>query len=95
MELVGRAWSGWAPIASVEVSVDGGLSFRNAATLDDDVASQWAWRGWSYEWSPEPGRHVVACRATDGRGTGQPLEPVWNVGGYSNTAVQQVVVNVV
>jgi DMSO/TMAO reductase YedYZ molybdopterin-dependent catalytic subunit len=91
--LEGRAWSGWAPIESVEVSVDGGASW-DAATLDD-VASQWAWRGWSFAWSPEPGRHVIACRATDARGTGQPLDPVWNVGGYSNTAVQQVVVNVV
>jgi DMSO/TMAO reductase YedYZ molybdopterin-dependent catalytic subunit len=90
--LEGRAWSGWAPIASVEVSVDGGGSW-NAAALDDDE-SPWAWRGWTYEWSPEPGRYVVACRATDAAGTGQPLDPVWNVGGYSNTAVQQIVVEV-
>ena len=89
----GRAWSGWAPVVSVEVSVDGGATW-NEAQLDDDGGSPWAWRGWRFEWSPEPGEYVVACRATDERGTGQPADAVWNVGGYANTAVQRVTVTV-
>ena len=91
--LEGRAWSGWAPIVSVEVSGDGGESW-DAAELRDDVGSPWAWRSWRYEWSPAPGRYVVACRAADAAGNRQPAEPVWNVGGYENTTPQQVVVDV-
>jgi sulfane dehydrogenase subunit SoxC len=93
VRLEGRAWSGWAPIAAVEVSVDGGASWH-AAELRDDAASPWGWCSWEYEWSPEPGRYVVSCRATDQAGNGQPAEQVWNVGGYANNVVQQVVVNV-
>jgi hypothetical protein len=28
------------------------------------------------------GRHVIAVRATDGKGNVQPDAPVWNPGGY-------------
>jgi hypothetical protein len=38
---------------------------------------------------------VLACRARDAAGNIQPLEPVWNVGGYANNAVQRVRVTVV
>jgi Mo-co oxidoreductase dimerisation domain len=35
---------------------------------------------------------VLCCRATDEAGESQPLEPVWNLGGYENNAVQRVLV---
>jgi hypothetical protein len=54
----------------------------------------WAWRGWSFAWDAEPGSHVLCCRATDGTGDTQPLEPDWNLGGYENNAVQRVPVTV-
>jgi DMSO/TMAO reductase YedYZ molybdopterin-dependent catalytic subunit len=91
--LEGRAWSGWARVASVQVSVDDGATWAEAE-LHDDAGSPWAWRGWTFDWSPAAGRHVVSCRAIDAAGNGQPIEPVWNVGGYTNNAVQRVVVNV-
>jgi DMSO/TMAO reductase YedYZ molybdopterin-dependent catalytic subunit len=94
VRLEGRAWSGQAPIASVEVSADAGRTWT-AAELTDDPGSPWAWRGWSYEWSPAPGPYVLSCRATDETGAAQPLEPVWNVGGYANNAVQRVPVTVI
>jgi sulfane dehydrogenase subunit SoxC len=94
VQLEGRAWSGWAPIVSVEVSVDGGATWTEAE-LDERVASPWAWRSWSSPWSPAPGRHVLSCRATDAAGNSQPVQQVWNVGGYANNAIQQVVVSVV
>ena len=53
-----------------------------------------AWRAWSFEWQAEPGDHVLSCRATDSAGNTQPLEPEWNLGGYSNNAVQRVLVTV-
>ena len=89
----GRAWSGHAPVTRVEVSTDDGATWRTAQ-LGDDHLGRWAWRRWSIDWDPAPGRHVLACRATDEAGNAQSTEPRWNVGGYANNAVQRVVVNV-
>jgi hypothetical protein len=92
--LWGRAWSGWAAIELVEVSTDGGRSWR-AAELDRPPPSRWAWRGWSYRWDPErAGEHELACRARDAAGNVQPLQAPWNAGGYANTSVQRVRVTI-
>jgi DMSO/TMAO reductase YedYZ molybdopterin-dependent catalytic subunit len=92
-ELLGRAWSGWAPINRVEVSADGGDTWTDAEL--EPLGSRWGWRGWRYEWNAdEPGEYVLCCRATDEAGNVQPDEPIWNVGGYSNNALQRVPVTV-
>jgi DMSO/TMAO reductase YedYZ molybdopterin-dependent catalytic subunit len=93
-ELIGRAWSGAAPVTAVEVSTDGGRTWQ-AATLDDAAASAAAWRGWRCTWVATPGDHELCCRATDAQGNAQPLSPGWNHGGYANNAVQRVPVRVV
>jgi sulfane dehydrogenase subunit SoxC len=90
--LEGRAWSGLAPIESVEVSVDGGTSWAPAEL--EAEGERWAWRGWSFRWHAEPGEHVLCCRARDDAGNEQPLEAAWNLGGYANNAVQAVRVTV-
>ena len=93
--LAGRAWSGHAPVAGVEVSVDGGETWA-AATVDPPELGRWAWRRFTFDWTPDsPGRYVLCARASDEAGNVQPDEPAWNVGGYANNAVQRVVVNVV
>jgi hypothetical protein len=38
---------------------------------------------------------VLVCRASDEAGNRQPDEPLWNVGGYVNNAVQRVIATVV
>jgi DMSO/TMAO reductase YedYZ molybdopterin-dependent catalytic subunit len=90
----GRAWSGSAPVASVDVSTDGGASWA-AAELEPDGGEPWAWRGWRYAWQAEPGSWVVCSRARDEAGNEQPLEPAWNLGGYMNNSVQRVPVTVI
>jgi DMSO/TMAO reductase YedYZ molybdopterin-dependent catalytic subunit len=87
--LEGRAWSGRAPIARVEVSVDGGSTWADAE-LTRDLDGPWAWCGWTFAWNAAAGSHVLCCRATDEAGDAQPLEPEWNLGGYENNAVQRV-----
>jgi DMSO/TMAO reductase YedYZ molybdopterin-dependent catalytic subunit len=90
----GRAWSGLADVAAVEVSTDDGANWQDAQ-LDPPELGRWAWRRWSYEWNAaEPGQHVLACRARDEGGNEQAAEPRWNVGGYANNEVQRVVVTV-
>jgi DMSO/TMAO reductase YedYZ molybdopterin-dependent catalytic subunit len=89
----GRAWSGLAPVAGVEVSADGGATWSEAELGPDDLG-RWAWRSWRWEWHPAPGRYVLCCRALDAAGNAQPDEPGWNLGGYANNAVQRVAVTV-
>jgi sulfane dehydrogenase subunit SoxC len=90
--LRGRAWSGYAPVTEVDVSVDGGRTW-SPAELQDDLG-RWAWRGWSFTWEATAGEHVVCARARDAAGNEQPLEAEWNVGGYANNSVQRVAVTV-
>jgi len=88
--LRGRAWSGTAEVARVEVGVDGNWA---DAELEPPVGG-FAWRGWHYPWDAEPGEHVLTCRATDVDGETQPIEPPWNVQGMANNRIHQVAVTV-
>ncbi|HEU4346686.1 MAG TPA: sulfite oxidase [Actinoplanes sp.] len=87
--LEGRAWSGRSPVAAVEVSVDGGKSWT-AAVLDPPDGHRWAWRRWRASWTVTPGSYVVTARAIGEDGETQPTEQVWNRGGFTNNAAQQV-----
>jgi DMSO/TMAO reductase YedYZ molybdopterin-dependent catalytic subunit len=90
--LEGRAWSGFAPVTAVQVSVDGGASWTPADL--EPPTGRWAWAGWRFAWRAEPGEYELLCRARDEAGNEQPLEPTWNVGGYANNAVQRIPVTV-
>ena len=90
--LVGRAWSGQAPIQRVDVSTDGGASFA-PAVLDEPFGDA-AWRGWRFEWDAPEGEHVLSSRATDAAGNRQPVDPAWNLKGYANNAVERIPVTV-
>lgn len=89
VRLEGRAWSGRAPVARVEVSVDGGETWADA-TLASDHEHRWAWRRFAYDWIATPGRHVLTARATTTDGEAQPAEQTWNRGGFANNAVQEI-----
>ena len=88
-EVVGRAWSGGAELAGVDVSADGGETWA-PAELGGAALGRWAWRSWRFSWDAEVGEHELCCRARDAAGNEQPLEPSWNLGGYVNNAVQRV-----
>jgi sulfane dehydrogenase subunit SoxC len=91
--LQGRAWSGWAPIERVELSVDGGATWADAE-LGEQVGER-GWRGWSYAWDAAvPGEYVICSRATDAAGNVQPLEPPWNLMGFANNEVERLGVTV-
>jgi hypothetical protein len=89
----GTAWSGEAPVTRVEVSVDGGSTWRDADL--GTAASSYAAVPWSFAWTPaHAGRHLLLARASDAAGNVQPLEQVWNELGYGNNAVQRLEVQV-
>jgi DMSO/TMAO reductase YedYZ molybdopterin-dependent catalytic subunit len=86
--LEGRAWSGAGEVFRVEVSTDDGATWDDA-TLEEPLGPR-AWRRFAFEWNATPGRTVIVSRATDATGATQPLDPVWNAGGYGNNAVHRV-----
>jgi len=90
--LTGRAWSGTASIARVEVSADGGAHWADA-TLGPEPPPH-AWRSWSFAWEARPGRYTLCSRATDADGATQPDTPTWNLGGYVNNAIERTEVEV-
>ena len=91
--LQGRAWSGFAEIESVAVSVDGGMNWADAE-LGGESLGRWAWRSWRFSWDAEPGEYQLCSRARDAAGNEQPMHPAWNFGGYQNNALQRVSVTV-
>ena len=84
----GYAWSGQGTVTRVEVSSDGGSTWRDAA-LSPPVSVA-AWREWRAEWSAAPGIHHLLARATDASGEAQPLVQRRDPLGYENNAAQPV-----
>jgi hypothetical protein len=73
--------------------MDGGSTWAPAELADPP--GPFAWAAWRFEWNPPgPAEYTLCCRARNGAGDGQPLEPPWNLGGYANNAVQRVPVTV-
>ena len=89
----GRAWSGWASVTLVEVSVDGGDTWE-VVDLDSALDSQ-GWAGWSWTWRADPGSYLLSARATDASGRTQPLGQRWSRGGFANNTIQKVPVVVI
>jgi DMSO/TMAO reductase YedYZ molybdopterin-dependent catalytic subunit len=90
VELTGRAWSGHAKIARVEVAIDGAWTDARLR----EALGPFAWAKWSATWEATPGEHVLSCRATDAAGNVQPTEQPWNAQGMGNNLVQSVRVTV-
>lgn len=87
VEVTGYAFVGGdRGIARVDVSIDGGRSWREA-DLDDQV-SPWAWRHWRTILALPVGDTEITARAWDTSGTAQPESPVhlWNPKGYANNS---------
>ncbi|MFP5262195.1 MAG: sulfite oxidase [Blastocatellia bacterium] len=73
VKVFGAAWCGDAEIARVELSFDGGRTWKEAKLGPD--RAPFAWRIWSYDWTPSgAGSFEVIARAHDTRGRAQPLE---------------------
>ena len=88
----GVAWSGAAPVARVEVSVDGG-EWHQARLASERKRHSWQW--WELQTRLDaPGLVSVRARAVDLAGRCQPDLSEWNKHGYGNNAIQVVTVKV-
>jgi DMSO/TMAO reductase YedYZ molybdopterin-dependent catalytic subunit len=84
----GYAWSGQGTVTRVDVSSDGGSTWRDAELRPPVSAT--AWREWRAPWSAAPGIHHLLARATDASGEAQPLVQRRDPLGYENNAAQPV-----
>lgn len=88
----GVAWSGAAPIARVDVKVNGG-PWQEARLVGERKRHSWQW--WEYLIRvDEPGPVEIQSRATDIASRTQPVKPEWNRLGYGNNAIQTTRVRV-
>ena len=91
----GVAWAGENRIRQVEVSTDGGKSWR-ATTLAGQPAP-YAWILWSSEWKiPATGEYDLIVRAIDDKGRDQPTQrPTDRADEYELNSYQRIRVTVV
>ena len=72
--IAGVAWAGLRGVRRVEISIDGGRSWRSAQL--EPPLSRYAWTRWALRWIPRRrGHHDLVCRATDGTGALQDPRP--------------------
>src|ERR1700759_780705 len=82
-------------VARVDVSIDGGVNWRQAELLED--LGRWAWRQWRISLNLSPGEHEILVRAWDSSAATQPdVEAgLWNPKGYVNNARPRIRVRAV
>jgi DMSO/TMAO reductase YedYZ molybdopterin-dependent catalytic subunit len=87
-QISGFAWSGYAAIATVEVSTDGGATWSEAEIVEE--AGPLSWVRFVADWDAAPGEAVLSSRTTDERGLTQPITDDWNAKGYLMNAIHKV-----
>jgi len=85
VQIHGVAFGGLNGIKGVEVSLDGGKTWRAARLVGPDMG-KYAWRQFVLQATLPKGKHVLASRATDDRGNVQPETRGENQSGYNNTS---------
>lgn len=81
----GVAFGGTHAVKRVEVSADGGKTWRDARFVGPDLG-RFAWRQFAVQMNLPAGTHTLVSRATDAAGNVQPEQRVENVGGYNNNS---------
>lgn len=85
VQIKGVAFGGINAVKSVEVSVDGGKTWKHARLVGPDMG-RYAWRQFVLPATLEPGSHTIACMVVDAEGNRQPEGRVENAGGYNNNS---------
>ncbi|MGZ9057625.1 MAG: sulfite dehydrogenase [Burkholderiaceae bacterium] len=95
-ELSGLAWSGTGRVAKVEVSADGGATWRDAMLQAPVLSKSLTRFRMPWNWSGSPS--MLQSRATDEKGNVQESRSAWNAlyspaNRYHNTMIQTWAVN--
>jgi DMSO/TMAO reductase YedYZ molybdopterin-dependent catalytic subunit len=91
-EIRGVAWDAGYGIGRVEISTDGGETWREAE-LGKDVG-RFGFRSFRYAFSPRrPGRYQVLAKATNTLGQTQAEKLIFNQAGYHNNVARPLTIN--
>src|SRR5262245_56203903 len=90
----GAAWACDAEITKVELSTDGGATWKDAELLGKSETN--AWRLWEFNWQTpsQQGKQTLIARATDSLGRTQPVERDPDRGTYMINHLLPIVVEV-
>ncbi len=87
IEVKGVAWDGGYGIQQVEISVDGGQSWRSAELGKD--YGRYSWQQWQFRFKPyNKGRYRVMAKATNRIGQTQTFQLIPNPAGYHHNLIQ-------
>jgi len=94
LDIRGHAWAGELEVERMEYSIDFGSTWQSCPI--EKPSNRLAWQHFSASIDfPKKGYYEVWARATDSRGTTQPmLLPGWNPKGYLNNACHRIAVKV-
>lgn len=94
MNIRGHGWAGELEVSKIEYSIDFGATWK-ACSVEKPI-NRLAWQHFSAQVDfPKKGYYEIWSRATDSRGTAQPmLLPGWNPKGYLNNACQRIAIKV-
>ncbi len=85
VQVKGVAFGGVHAVKAVEVSVDGGKTWKEARFVGPDLG-RYAWRQFALAVQLPAGTHTLASRAIDAQGNRQPEERFENAAGYNNNS---------
>lgn len=89
----GIAFGGDCGVAQVELSADGGQSWRKARLGRDE--GTYSFRQWSTTLTASaPGKLDLMVRCTNANGVAQPTRPNWNGGGFMRNVIESVQLSV-
>ena len=93
VEVKGVAWDGGYGIRRVELSSDGGETWR-AARLGKDYG-RFGFRAWSFRFAAaKPGRYTILARASNVIGQTQAETLIFNPAGYHNNVMRPLTITV-
>lgn len=86
--LRGIAFGGASGVKSVDISLDGGATWR-PATLGSDEG-KYSFRQWQTDITPSAGPVTVMVRCTNSDGLAQPKTMNWNPSGFMHNAIESL-----
>ena len=93
VQVRGHAWAGDDAVASIDLSIDFGVTWIKADL--EGPANPYAWQHFTQTIKfPEKGYYEVWARATDTKNRMQPFAIAWNPKGYLNNSMHRVAVTV-
>ena len=88
LSVEGLAWDGGRGLDRVDVSIDGGATWR-LAELGEELG-RFAFRVWSFRVEAAPGPLTILSRASNRAGQSQIAKAIWNPAGYHHNAYNSV-----